>query len=191
MIGLMGLGMGLFHGFLALAFNRMVGKQPFSFAALWVLQEWLKTWLFTGFPWLFVGYAFTEEYWLSSFTPVAGVFAVSSCTMLLLLAASLVELLLRRSSYAVVSVLLLAISTSLWLVNPQWTKPKGTPDLSVSLIQGNTSQDIKWLTQYQVRNAEDLCEVNAHCDGDVMLLVSPESVLIRCFRMRLRALLVK
>ena len=45
---------------------------------------------------------------------------------------------------------LLAISTSLWLVNPQWTKPKGTPDLSVSLIQGNISQDIKWLTKYQV-----------------------------------------
>ena len=34
MIGLMGLGMGLFHGFLALVFNRMVGKQPFSFALL-------------------------------------------------------------------------------------------------------------------------------------------------------------
>ena len=148
MIGLMGLGMGLFHGFLALVFNRMVGKQPFSFAALWVLQEWLKTWLFTGFPWLFVGYAFTEEYWLSSLAPVAGVFAVSFVAILL--AASLVELLLRRSSYAIVSVLLLAISTSLWLVNPQWTKPKGTPDLSVSLIQGNISQDIKWLTQYQV-----------------------------------------
>lgn len=74
MIALMGLGMGLFHGLLALVFNRMVGKQPFSFAALWVLQEWLKTWLFTGFPWLFVGYAFTEEYWLSSLAPVAGVF---------------------------------------------------------------------------------------------------------------------
>ncbi len=148
MIALMGLGMGLFHGLLALVFNRMVGKQPFSFAALWVLQEWLKTWLFTGFPWLFVGYAFTEEYWLSSLAPVAGVFAVSFVAILL--AASLVELLLRRSSYAIVSVLLLAISTSLWLVNPQWTKPKGTPDLSVSLIQGNISQDIKWLTQYQV-----------------------------------------
>ena len=123
----------------------MVGKTTLSFAALWVLQEWLKSWL-SG-SWLFVGCAFIR-YWLSSLAPVAGVFAVSFVAILL--AASLVELLLRRSSYAVVSVLLLAISTSLWLVNPQWTKPKGTPDLSVSLIQGNISQDIKWLTQYQV-----------------------------------------
>ncbi len=148
MIAFMGLGMGLFHGFLALIFNRMVGRQPLSFAALWILQEWMKTWLFTGFPWLFVGYAFTEQYWLSSLAPVAGVFAISFVAVLL--AASIVELLRRRGGYMIVSIALLVISTSLWLINPQWTKPKGTPNLSVSLIQGNIPQDIKWLTEFQV-----------------------------------------
>ncbi|SNT70849.1 apolipoprotein N-acyltransferase [Psychrobacter sp. LV10R520-6] len=152
MIALMGLGMGLFHGFLALIFNRMVGKQPFSFAALWILQEWMKTWLFTGFPWLFVGYAFTEQYWLSSLAPVAGVFAVSFVAVLF--AASMVELLRRRGGYMLASVVILLISTLLWLINPQWTKPKGTPDLSVSLIQGNIPQDLKWLTEYQVKTLE-------------------------------------
>jgi len=147
LIALMGLGMGLFHGFLALIFNRFVGRQPFSFAALWILQEWLKTWLFTGFPWLFLGYAFTEQYWLSSLAPVAGVFAVSFVAVLL--AASAVELMRRRAGYLVVSSVLLLLSISLWLINPQWTKPKGTPDLSVSLIQGNIPQDMKWLTEYQ------------------------------------------
>ena len=148
MIALMGLGMGLFHGFLALIFNRLVGKQPLAFAALWVLQEWMKTWLFTGFPWLFVGYAFTEQYWLSSLAPVAGVFAVSFVAILL--AASAVELWRRRGGYMVATAVLLVVSVSLWLINPQWTKPKGTPDLSVSLIQGNIPQDLKWLTEYQV-----------------------------------------
>ena len=148
MIALMGLGMGLFHGFLALIFNRVVGKQPLSFAALWILQEWLKTWLFTGFPWLFVGYAFTEQRWLSSLAPVAGVFAVSFVAVLL--AASIVELLRRRGRYMIAPIALVAVSTFLWLIHPQWTKPKGTPDLSVSLIQGNIPQDLKWLTEYQI-----------------------------------------
>lgn len=148
LIAIMGLGMGLFHGFLALIFNRMVGRQPLSFAALWVLQEWMKTWLFTGFPWLFVGYAFTEQYWLSSLAPVAGVFALSFVAILL--AASLIELLRRRAGYMIVSALLLVISISLWLIDPEWTKPKEAPDLSVSLIQGNIPQDLKWLTEYQV-----------------------------------------
>ena len=148
LIALMGLGMGLFHGFLALIFNRVVGKQPLAFAALWVLQEWLKTWLFTGFPWLFVGYAFTEQYWLSSLAPVAGVFAVSFVAILL--ATSVVEQLRNRGGYLLASFALLVVSTSLWLINPQWTKPKGGPDLSVSLIQGNIPQDLKWLTDFQV-----------------------------------------
>lgn len=148
LIALMGLGMGLFHGFLALIFNRFVGKQPFAFAALWVLQEWLKTWLFTGFPWLFVGYAFTEQYWLSSLAPVVGVFAISFVAVMF--AASMVELLRRRAGYMVATAVLFVISVSLWLINPQWTKPKGTPDLSVSLIQGNIPQDLKWLTEFQI-----------------------------------------
>ena len=148
LIALMGLGMGLFHGFLALIFNRVVSKQPLSFAALWILQEWLKTWLFTGFPWLFVGYAFTEQYWLSSLAPVAGVFAVSFVAVLF--AASLVEVARRRAGYMVVTTALLVVSVSLWLTDPQWTKPKGEPNLTVSLIQGNIPQDLKWLTEYQI-----------------------------------------
>ena len=148
MIAIMGLVMGLFHGFMALLFNRVVGKQPFAFAALWVLQEWLKTWLFTGFPWLFIGYAFTEQYWISSLAPVAGIFAVSFVAVLL--ATSVVEQMRRRGGYLLASFALLVVSTSLWLADPQWTKPKGTPDLSVSLIQGNIPQDLKWLTEFQV-----------------------------------------
>ncbi len=148
MIAIMGLVMGLFHGFMALLFNRVIGKQPFAFAALWVLQEWLKTWLFTGFPWLFIGYAFTEQYWISSLAPVAGIFAVSFVAVLL--ATSVVEQMRRRGGYLLASFALLVVSTSLWLADPQWTKPKGTPDLSVSLIQGNIPQDLKWLTEFQV-----------------------------------------
>lgn len=147
-IAVMGLGMGLFHGALALIFNRFMGKQPLAFAALWVLQEWLKTWLFTGFPWLFVGYAFTEQYWLSSLAPVAGVFAVSFVAVLL--AASLVEAMRRRIGYLIVSVVFVLVGVALWLSNPQWTKPKASPNLTVSLIQGNIPQDLKWLTEYQV-----------------------------------------
>lgn len=148
----MGLGMGLFHGVLAWLFHRFMGRQPFAFASLWVIQEWLKTWLFTGFPWLFVGYAFTEQYWLSSIAPIAGVLAVSFVAVLL--AASLVEVVYRRAGYLVASVILLAGTVALWLINPQWTQPKDTDPLTVSLIQGNIPQDLKWLTEYQLKTLE-------------------------------------
>ena len=174
MIALMGLGMGLFHGFLALIFNRVIGKQPLSFAALWVLQEWMKTWLFTGFPWLFVGYAFTEQYWLSSLAPVAGVFAVSFVAILL--AASLVELLRRRGGYMIPTIVMLVVSCALWLINPQWTKPKGTPDLSVSLIQGNIPQDLKWLTEYQVETLKIYATLSSTEWGSDIILWPESSI---------------
>ena len=172
-IAVMGLGMGLFHGFLALIFNRFVGKQPLAFAALWVLQEWLKTWLFTGFPWLFVGYAFTEQYWLSSLAPVAGVFAVSFVAVLL--SASLVDAFRKRAGYLVVTALFIAVSIGLWLGNPAWTQPKpNTENLKVSLIQGNIPQDLKWLTDYRYKTLEIYATLSS-TEWDQDMVIWPES----------------
>lgn len=172
-IAVMGLGMGLFHAVMALIFNRFVGKQPLAFAALWVFQEWLKTWLFTGFPWLFVGYAFTEQYWLSSLAPVAGVFAVSFVAALL--SASLVEVIRRRAGYLVITALFLALSIGLWLVNPAWTQPKANAEnLKVSLIQGNIPQDLKWLTEYKYKTLEIYAQLSS-TEWDQDLIIWPES----------------
>jgi len=172
-IAVMGLGMGLFHGFMAWIFNHFVGKQPLAFAALWVLQEWMKTWFLTGFPWLFVGYAFTEQYWLSSLAPVAGVFAVSFVAVLL--ATSLVDVFRKRAGYLVVAALFLAVSIGLWLVNPAWTQPKqNTPNLKVSLVQGNIPQDLKWLTEYRYKTLEIYATLS-RTEWGQDLVVWPES----------------
>lgn len=172
-IAVMGLGMGLFHGFMALLFNRFVGKQPLAFAALWVLQEWMKTWFLTGFPWLFVGYAFTEHYWLSSLAPVAGVFAVSFVAVLF--SASLVEVFRKRAGYMVVTALFMAVSIGLWWANPAWTQPKDdSENLKVSLIQGNIPQDLKWLTEYRYKTLEIYAKLSS-TEWDQDLVVWPES----------------
>ena len=54
--------MGLFTGVMAYLYRRLQLDRHalLTFPALFVLFEWLKTWLFTGFPWLFTGYAFSD-----------------------------------------------------------------------------------------------------------------------------------
>ncbi len=55
-------------------------------AAFWTLAEWLRTWVYSGFPWLAVGYAQTHAT-LSGYAALGGVFlvslAVATCAALL------------------------------------------------------------------------------------------------------------
>jgi hypothetical protein len=44
--------------------------------ALWVLLEWLRGWLFSGFPWLSLGYAFIDSP-LAGWAPLFGVYGVT------------------------------------------------------------------------------------------------------------------
>lgn len=141
LIVVMAMIMGLFHAFMAWAFVKFLGRQPLAFAGLWVVQESAKTWVLTGFPWLFVGYAFTEVPFISSFAPITGVFGISFLAVLL--GASLVEVFRKKYVHFIISFAFLMLGVILWLVNPQWTTKTGE-NLSVSLVQGNIPQDLKW-----------------------------------------------
>ena len=50
--------------------------------AAWVLFEWLRSWIFTGFPWLSAGYA-AAGWPLQGYAPLLGVFGVSFLTLAL------------------------------------------------------------------------------------------------------------
>jgi apolipoprotein N-acyltransferase len=73
---------GLIYSFSNMAVPSLFPETPLTFAPLWVLFEWAKTWVFTGFPWLFAGYAFTERL-LDGYAPLFGVYAVSFVVIVL------------------------------------------------------------------------------------------------------------
>ncbi|USZ15885.1 apolipoprotein N-acyltransferase [Moraxella sp. FZFQ2102] len=148
LIGLMALIMGLFHAVMSWAFVRFTARQPLAFAGFWVVQEWAKTWLLTGFPWLFVGYAFTEVTWLNGLAPITGVFGLSFLAVLF--GAATIELFRHKGSYMLISGVLTAIAAMTSLANITWTTPTGK-STSVSLVQGNIPQDLKWLAEYQMQ----------------------------------------
>ena len=49
------------------------------FPSLWTLGEWFRGWVFTGFPWLYLGYAHTDT-WISGWAPITGVLGLSWIT---------------------------------------------------------------------------------------------------------------
>lgn len=112
------------------------------FAGLWTLAEWLRGSLFTGFPWLAVGYSQTPPSPLAGWAPVLGVYGVSFIVALLagLLAHLCVDGWRRPRLWLAVFLLL---GGGALLQRMPWTTPVGQP-LKVALLQGNIPQSLKW-----------------------------------------------
>ena len=145
----------LFCLFIALLFalpftlSALIPQKPASWLiglpAIWVLSEWFRSWIFTGFPWLYSGYTHTET-WLSGWAPIGGVMWLSFLTALA--AAILSQLTQPHRNQRSVKLASLAIAAAVvsgyFLQQVNWTSPTGK-NLSVVLIQPNTDQNKKWV----------------------------------------------
>ncbi|MDR3158208.1 MAG: apolipoprotein N-acyltransferase [Zoogloeaceae bacterium] len=115
------------------------GRRALFFAMLWASIDLLRGWLFTGFPWLALGYSQTPPSPLSGFAPILGVYGVSFFTALIsawFVCGS------RKHPWPWIAALLVLLSG--WgLRHYAWTRPVGEP-VRVALIQGNIAQGQKW-----------------------------------------------
>ncbi len=101
--------------------------------------NWLRGHLFTGFPWLAVGYSQVDGP-LAGIAPLAGVYAVGAAAVA---AATLLGVgALRRRAAPLVAAAALLGAAGL-LPRGGWTRPEGPP-LTVRLVQGNVPQEMKF-----------------------------------------------
>jgi apolipoprotein N-acyltransferase len=149
-----------------------------SMPAIWMGLEWVRGWLFTGFPWLVIGYAQAPFGELAGYAPILGVYGIS--LLMALTAGALVQALgFWRGGAKKAFAGTLAAVTLLWgsgagLLNVNWTQPAAGP-VAVSLVQGNVRQDLKWREE-QMRRSLDLYASLA--DGARgRLVVMPETAL--------------
>lgn len=111
-----------------------------AFPAGWVLSEWLRSWLFTGFPWLNIANSQIDSP-LAGYIPVLGVYGTG--WLLALLPALLLAVLKNQQRLVSVALLVTVLVAGLLLDRVQWSTPRGEA-IQVSLVQGNISQEDKW-----------------------------------------------
>jgi apolipoprotein N-acyltransferase len=121
-----------------------------AFPSLWILTEWLRGWLLSGFPWLALGYSQAPHSPLAGIAPLAGVYGVGLAALmsagLLLHAVRAVE---NRNRMRLVGLLAIAWGLAWGLKLVAWTTPTGEP-VSIGLLQGNVPQSMKWRPELTV-----------------------------------------
>ncbi|BFM10738.1 apolipoprotein N-acyltransferase [Simiduia litorea] len=113
-----------------------------GFPALWALNEAYRSWIFTGFPWLHIGYGHLETP-LAGWAPVLGIFGLglllASCavSLLAMIGATLKQRLLAAT------VLIGIVGAGGLLSQKEWTRAVGSLK-TVAMVQPNIPQEHKW-----------------------------------------------
>jgi apolipoprotein N-acyltransferase len=144
--------------------------------ALWTVLEWIRSWLFTGFPWLAPGYSQTDSP-LGQLAPYLGVFGVSWGV---LLSVGALWMLLNsqngRGRLGGLGFLAALWLSALGLGNLSWTTAIDPP-LRVVIVQGNISQEDKWQPNQLDKTLERYVQLSLPEHGQTDVIVWPETAI--------------
>jgi len=171
--------LSLYPALITYVYQRYFGNKgivPFLIAmpALWILAEWFRSSIFTGFPWLNVGYSQIDTP-LSSLAPMLGVYGISWLTAFI--SATLVALFQVTHKTRIVIICTFFITwIALNLLNEiNWTTNKGN-EISVALIQGAIPQEIKWKPDQRQRTLDLYLSLSEQYK-DSQLIIWPETAI--------------
>jgi apolipoprotein N-acyltransferase len=139
--------------------------------AAWVLIEWLRGWVLTGFPWLALGYGQIDTS-LAGWAPVLGVYGVSF--MLMVSTTALIVVLMSTGAQRLVGLFVVVLP---WLLGgllllTDWTEPAGKP-IRTTIVQAGVSQDKKW-DRDQLRPIMEFYRQSTLKVADSEIIVWPE-----------------
>jgi apolipoprotein N-acyltransferase len=171
----------VFYGLLALGVRYSIKKQ-FSwqillvFPSLWVLMEWCIGHLFTGCPWLLIGYTQITSP-LHVFAPIVGVYGLSFITIFM---SAILVILTQQSELKkyYITWLILAMLVLLSLIAKHMTWTKALPiSQTISIVQPQLDPTIKWLPS-TLQNIESTYQnLTAPYWKNSDLIIWPESAL--------------
>lgn len=163
-------------GYMLLRFRATAGvRLLLLMPALWVMAEWLRGLMFTGFPWLAFGYSQVPDSPLLGYAPLLGVYGVS----LAVAESAAVLLFVAQVRWSTSGKIALGGLCAMWMIGAalqhiEWTQPNGEP-LKVSLLQGNIPQDEKFAEGRLVGSLETYRRLAQ--SSDARLIIMPETAI--------------
>lgn len=171
LLSLLSAYLALFPGLFALLIQRSWVTAPryqylIAVPVLWLCIEWLRGWLFTGFPWLWLGYSQIDSP-LASYAPVNGVELLNA--IVALAAGSLAYFWCHRKWAALLPFIGIFVG-ALALEQVEWVSPKPHSETRIALIQGNIAQETKWHPSQRYPTLETYTLLSEkHSDADIII----------------------
>lgn len=165
--------MALYYGLMGWLVRRLAPQSRWALSlllvpGLYVLAEWVRGWLFTGFPWLNLGYTQIDGP-LAGFAPITGVYGISLLTALSGgLLWGLVRFGGRGRVWSGLGLTLLWLGSA-GLQRLDWSTPAGEP-FTAAVLQANIPQAVKWDPQARLDIMDAYVDLTlAHLDSDLIL----------------------
>jgi len=133
---------------------------------LWLIFDWLRGWVMTGFPWLWLGYSQIESP-LANFAPLGG---VELLTLLVLVCSGCLAYSFINKSWSLLIIPAVIFATGYGLRSAHWVTPQADRSTKVALIQGNIEQALKWVPSHRwptIMKYTDLSREN--WDADIII----------------------
>lgn len=174
------LGLGLFNALFSVLTHCRLSKgvpKSVEHAILWMAVEWLRTSLFTGFPWNLAAYVWSDTLPMLQSTAFIGVYGLGFLTVLA--SASLAGLLVEKRTWprAAICASLFIVLFGMYIGGTYRLQPRD-PDASqfrVRIVQANIRQDRKWNITERERILAEYLEVTVRAGDVPSVVVWPET----------------
>jgi apolipoprotein N-acyltransferase len=140
------------------------------FAAAWIVTEWLRATMFTGFAWNPIGVSLLPTS-VSHLATWIGTYGLSGVTFLLAGA----MLLLVRQRWAEAGMLLGSLGLATGLALLFRAAPLSEPGVPLRIVQPNIGQELKWTPGFERETLRLLARLSEPTSGAPRLLLWPEA----------------
>lgn len=171
--------LGIFSGlavFFASFFATTGWARLLSFSVFWVLMEWLRGNIFSGFPWNLTGYVWIDFSAISQGASVFGIYGLSLIAIIISVAPA--ELFQKHKSRWLIPVFALVILVAINYFGTVRLNqiPNQNTETLVRLVQGNIAQKEKWIKKFRDKNFLSLIDLSSKKNFEnIDLIIWPET----------------
>jgi len=142
--GLLIFYLGIYTGVFVWIYRKIYSNSliyPVIGASLWILLEWVQSWMISGFPWFLIGYTQFQNLAFAQSASIGGIYGLSF--LVVVISIYIAQAFSNRVNirFALSATSFIILSHTWLVINIQKTEKQS---LKVGVVQGNISQDRKW-----------------------------------------------